>query len=79
MVEVENWLQIRTQNPRNIGHRYFFDMSIILQSAYIIPTNTTGLYYVNNYVDWDYYNTIFDLEFLANSIRDVDKIAIEYR
>jgi hypothetical protein len=62
---------------RNIGHRYFFDMSTILRSAHIIPTGTTGLYYVNNYIDWDYYNTIFDPEFLANGIRDADRIAME--
>jgi hypothetical protein len=79
MVEVEDWPQVRTQNPRNIGHRCFFDMSTILRSAHIIPTNNTGIYYVNNYVDWDQYNTIFDPEFLTNGIRDADRIAMEYR
>ena len=79
MVEVEDWPQVRTQNPRNIGHRYFFDMSTILRNAHIISTGITGLYYVNNCVDWDHYNTIFDPEFLANGIRDADRIAMEYR
>ena len=27
MVEIEDWLQVRSQNPCNIGHQYFFDMS----------------------------------------------------
>jgi hypothetical protein len=79
MVEVEDWPQVRSQNSRKIGHRYFFDMSTILRSAHIIPTGTTGLYYVNNYIDWDHYNTIFDPEFLVNGIRDADRIAMEYR
>jgi hypothetical protein len=79
MVEVEDWPQVRSQNPHNIGHRCFFDMSTILRSAHIIPTGTTGLYYVNNYVDWDHYNIIFDPEFLVNGIRDADRIAMEYR
>jgi hypothetical protein len=79
MVEVEDWPQVRTQNPRNISHRYFFDMSTILRSAHIIPTDNTGIYYVNNYVDWDQYNTIFDPDFLTNGIRDADRIAMEYR
>ena len=79
MVEVEDWLQVCTQNPRNIGHRYFFGMSTILRSAHIIPTDNIGLYYINNYVDWDQYNTVFDPEFLTNGIRDADRIAIEYR
>jgi len=79
MVEVEDWPQVRTQNPRNIGYRRFFDMSTILRSAHIIPTDNTGLYYVNNYVDWDQYNTIFDPDFLTNGIHDADRIAMEYR
>ena len=79
MVEVEDWPQVRTQNPRNISHRCFFDMSTILRSAHIIPTNNLGSYYVNNYVDWDQYNIIFDPDFLTNGIRDADRIAMEYR
>jgi hypothetical protein len=54
-------------------------MSTILRSAHIIPTDNLGVYYVNNYVDWDQYNIIFDPEFLTNGIRDADRIAMEYR
>ena len=54
-------------------------MSTILRSAHIIPTDNTGVYYVNNYIDWDQYNTISDLDFLTNGIRDADRIAMEYR
>jgi hypothetical protein len=72
MVEVEDWLQVHTQNPCNIDHQCFFYMSTILRSAHIIPTNNIGLYYVNNYVDWDQYNTIFDPDFLTNGIRDAE-------
>jgi hypothetical protein len=79
MVEVEDWLQVRSQNPWNIGHWCFFDMSTILRSAHIILTGITGLYYINNYVDWDHYNTIFDPDFLTNGIRDADRIAMEYQ
>jgi hypothetical protein len=78
MVEVEDWPQVRTQNPRDIGHRCFFDMSTILRSAHIIPSGKAGVYYINNYVDWDQYNTIFDPEFLKHGIHDADKIARQY-
>ena len=78
MVEVEDWPQVCTQNPRDIGHRCFFDMSTILRSAHIIPSGKAGVYYINNYVDWDQYNTIFDPEFLKHGIHDADKIARHY-
>jgi hypothetical protein len=79
MVEVEDWPQMLSQNPRDIGHRCFFDMSTILRSAHVIPTGNAGVYYINNYVDWDQYNTIFDPDFLANGTRDADRIAKQYR
>jgi hypothetical protein len=78
MIEVD-WPQVHIQNLHNINHQYFFDMSTILRSAYIIPTSTRGLYYVNNYIDEDYYNAIFNPKFLANSLRDADRIAKEYQ
>ena len=78
MVEVKDWPIVHSQNPRNIGHRRFFDMSMILRSAHIVPTGTTGVYYINNYVDWDQYNTIFDPDFIANGTQDADRIAKQY-
>ena len=54
-------------------------MSMILWSAHVIPSDNDGTYYINDYVDWNQYNTIFDLEFLANSIREADRIAKQFR
>jgi hypothetical protein len=79
MVEVEDWPQMRSQNPCNIGHCCFFDMSTILRSAHVIPTGNAGVYYINNYVDWDQYNTIFDPDFLMNGTQDADRISKQYR
>ena len=52
---------------------------MILRSAHVIPSGNVGIYYINNYVDWDQYNTIFDPEFLANSIREADRIAKQFQ
>jgi hypothetical protein len=51
IVEVEDWLQILSQNPCDIGYCCFFDISTILQSTYIILTSNAGVYYINNYID----------------------------
>jgi hypothetical protein len=79
MIEAEDWAQTSSRKPRNIGYRCFFDMSMILRSAHVVPSGNGGTYYINNYVDWDQYNTIFDPEFLANGIREADQIAEQYR
>ena len=44
----------------------------------MIPSGNDRTYYINNYVDWDQYNMIFDSEFLANSIREADQIAKQF-
>ena len=64
MVEVETWLQGNARNPRGIGARRIYQMSMILRSAHIVPTGLQdGVYYINNYIDWDTYNTIYDSDF----------------
>ena len=78
MVEVEDWPVLGAKNPRKLGHRCFFEMSTILRSAHIIPSGTPGMYYINHYVDWDQYNTIYDLDFFANGIREADVIEKQY-
>ena len=78
MIEVEDWPQVHTGNPRDLRNRCFFDMSTILRSAHIIPTGNPGKYFINSYVDWDQYNTIYDPDFLTNGTREADRIAKQY-
>jgi hypothetical protein len=51
MVEVKDWLVLRAKNPCKLRHRYFFEMSTILQSAHIMPLGTLGIYYINHYIN----------------------------
>jgi hypothetical protein len=78
IVEVEDWLVLGAKNPRKLGHRCFFEISTILRSAHIIPLGTSGMYYINHYVNWDQYNTIYDSDFFANSIQEADVIEKQY-
>ncbi len=70
MVEVETWHASDARNPRNIGARRFYQMSTILRSAHVVPTGLRdGTYYINNYIDWDTYNTIYDPDFFSQGMR----------
>jgi hypothetical protein len=79
MVEVEDWPLVEVKNPRKLKHRCFFEMSTIIRSAHIIPAGNPGTYYINHYVDWDQYNTIYEPDFFTNGIREADVIAKQYR
>ena len=38
-----------------------------------------GVFYINNYSDWDQYNTWYNKEFLINGIRTANAIANKYK
>ncbi|MCJ1466077.1 hypothetical protein MMC07_004696 [Pseudocyphellaria aurata] len=63
MLELQSWHKSTTTNPRTLGAIKFYDMTAILRSVHVVPDDKNG-YYVNNYADWDTYNTVYDDTFL---------------
>ena len=71
MFEVEHWPESQARNPRNLNHCRFYEPSSITRSAHLIPATIgreaedTGpkIWYVNNYIDWESYNTYYDPEY----------------
>ena len=55
-------------------------MLIILKSAHVIlaAEKNFKLHYINNYINWDQYNTLYDENFLTNEIRARIKIVKIY-
>ena len=80
MFKVEPWPKIQARNPRSLGYRRFYNLITILRSAYFIPTShlEKGAFYINNYVDWHQYNTLYDEDFLVKGTREADRIAKFY-
>ena len=74
MIEVKRWPCLNRQVLR--GGR-FYSMPSILQSAHIVPAATSypDLYYVNNYINWDQYNTLY----LDNFLEEGTHIILLYR
>ena len=52
-------------------------MPSILQSVYIVLATTSNpdLYYINNYIDWDQYNTLY----LNNFLKEGTYITLLYK
>ena len=65
-----------TRNPRTIGKRRFYSLSNIERSAHLVPGTVKGkdFFYINSFIDWDQYNTIYDPEFLTKSHRTAEEI-----
>ena len=61
MVEVEKWPVFKVKNPQNLDVYQFYEIPSILCSIYIVLLDKNSvIYYVNNYIDWDLFNQLYD-------------------
>jgi hypothetical protein len=74
IVEVKKWPCLNSQVLRD---SCFYLMSFILRSVYIVPATTSylDLYYVNNYINWDQFNTLY----MDNFFKEGTRIALLYK
>jgi hypothetical protein len=71
MIELKNWRDEIARNLKNLRVNKIYDISIVIQSAHKIFSKSEH-YYVNNYVNWDTYNIIYDENFLKKRIKRVE-------
>jgi hypothetical protein len=65
-----------SSRKRNLGCRSFYLLESVIRSAHVIPTSAEHeSFYVNNYIDWDQYNTLYDPNFLQNGKRLAKQLA----
>lgn len=72
MYEVKRYPRSEARQPRFLGHTRFFPLEAIDRSVHLVPADfqfvdgdiTKDVFFVNNTVDWDQYNTLCDPEFL---------------
>ena len=72
IIKLQSWTEERNKNSRMLKFMKFYDVFLILRSVHVM-LNDKDDYYINNYEDWNTYNTIYDADFLKNEARKVDK------
>ncbi len=64
------------ENPRNFDAHKIIKISLVLYSAYIVPRDQDKVvFYINNYIDWDQFNQLYDPDWMEKSITNTDAIA----
>ena len=65
MIEVQRVVRDRACRHRTLGHRRFYRLDLIHRSAHLVPIDRDkpAAYYVNPYIDWEQYNSVYDREF----------------
>ena len=76
MVELDKWHVSMAENPRNLDAHRIIEVSSVLHSAHVVPRDQDKMvFYVNNYIDWDQFNQLYDADWFNKSIRNADAVA----
>ena len=63
MIELEKMSALTVENPCNLDTHRMIEISSVLRSAYVVPRNQDKfVFYVNNYIDWDQFNQLYDFD-----------------
>jgi hypothetical protein len=55
------------KNFKNLDINRFYIVTNVIWNVYVM-FNNRDFYYVNNYINWEIYNTMYDETFLKNEI-----------
>ncbi len=76
MIELEKMRASITENPRTLGAHRIIEIFSILRSAHVVPRDQDKVvFYVNNYIDWDQFNQLYDPDWMEKGIRNADAVA----
>ena len=80
MVEVEKARASLALNPRTIGARRFYGLPNIERSAHLVPGTVRGkeIFYINSFIDWDQYTTVYHPKFLTNNSKAARRIHAKF-
>lgn len=78
MIEVERIPSSGAKNPRKIGPRRFYELSAISRNVHLVPAGKRDIFYINNYVDWDQYNSVYHEKWEKRDKKTVKDIIEKY-
>ena len=80
MFEVKKWPVSSSKHPRKLGPLRFYKIPTVISCAHLVPANALATeFYVNNWVNWESYNTIYDPDFLDSNHRAAVKLAKSFK
>ena len=81
MVEVEPWPTTEAKNQRFFTGERIYSIPHIIRGAHVVPATAPLIQYwfVNNYIDWDQFNTLYDEDFETKGTCAADKVAGQFK
>ena len=80
MFEVERWPSNGSTQPCNLGAVRFYKIPTVIHCAHLVPADAlASKFYVNNWVNWEAYNTIYNPDFLDSNHRAAVKLVKSFK
>ena len=76
MIELEKIDASTAEHHCNLDTHQIIEISLVLRSAYIISRDQDKfVFYVNNYIDWDQFNQLYNPDWMDKGIKNADTVA----
>ena len=76
MIELEKICALTADNLRNLGAHQIIEISSVLHSTHLVPEDQDKfVFYINNYIDWDQFNQLYDPDWMEKDIKNVNAVA----
>ena len=76
MIEFKKIYTSNAENLYNLSIHWIIEMLLVLYNAHIILRDQNKfVFYVNNYIDWDQFNQIYDPDQMDKGIKNADPVA----
>ena len=76
IIELEKTRTLTMKNLRNLSAHRIIERSLVLCNAQMVFGNQDKfVFYVNNYINLDQFNYLYDLDWIKKDVRNVDVVA----
>ena len=81
MVKVKSWATTEAKNQRFLTEIRIYSIPQIIRGAHMVSVTAQSIQYwfVNNHIDWDQFNTLYDEDFEMKETCAVDKVAGQFK
>ena len=80
MIEFEKMRASTVENPCNLNAHQIIEISLVLCNVHVVSRDQDKfVFYINNYIDWDQFNQLYNPNWMEKDIRNTDTVAHKLR
>ena len=76
IIEFKKMYALIVENPCNLATHQIIGILLVLHNTHVIPRDQDKfVFYVNNYIDWDQFNQLYDPNWMKKGVQNADAVA----